>query len=385
MKTKFLVILLIGAAFVGSFFLADHFDRNSLYLPKQVSQGLRWVESLFTDVEVLAKLDSERLNNSKKKFEATVTLPREDEQQYSHVEVGTKPVCKDTSLGKIKYKKVGDIYTWTDKNDVYHVSDKPPTEGKFKLFNYAGEKVFDYFSLDLNTENLPYDFNEKLTLKLNKLFEIYGQLLDRSSLKKVDINLRIYASKVAFNQVKAKNNMPVGDNTPGFYSHATNQAHLLLTNHATTMRIATHEATHAINRGIIGYSPRWLNEGLAEYSEYIDVKGNSSRVYPNQNWISNGLVSEQLLPLDKLLAANNRDWNSKLRSRLYATSWAFIYFMMDNKQRKGMLAKIIKYEQQNLCNVTSIQQVDNIIGMPIEGLQRQFSRWSNQRLIAHNI
>jgi hypothetical protein len=381
LKTKFLVILLIGAAFVGSFFLADHFDRNSLYLPKQVSQGLRWVESLFTDVEVLTKLDSESLNNSKKKFEATVTLPREDEQQYSHVEVGTKPVCKDTSLGKIKYKKVGDIYTWTDKNDVYHVSDKPPTEGKFKLFNYAGEKVFDYFSLDLNTENLPYDFNEKLTLKLNKLFEIYGQLLDRSSLKKVDINLRIYASKVAFNQVKAKNNMPVGDNTPGFYSHATNQAHLLLTNHAATMRTAT----HAINRGIIGYSPRWLNEGLAEYSEYIEVKGNSSRVYPNQNWISNGLVSEQLLPLDKLLAANNGDWNSKLRSRLYATSWAFIYFMMDNQQRKDMLAKIIKYEQQNLCNVTSIQQVDNIIGMPIEGLQRQFSRWSNQRLIAHNI
>jgi hypothetical protein len=385
LKTKFLVILLIGAAFVGSFFLADHFDRNSLYLPKQVSQGLRWVESLFTDVGVLTKFDSEALYNSKNKFEPKVTLPSDDEQQYSHVEVGQKPVCKDTSLGKIKYKKVGDIYTWTNKNDVYHVSDKPPTEGKFKLFNYAGEKVFDYFSLDLNTENLPYDFNEKLTLKLNKLFEIYGQLLDRSSLKKVDINLRIYASKVAFNQVKAKNNMPVGDNTPGFYSHATNQAHLLLTNHAATMRTATHEATHAINRGIIGYSPRWLNEGLAEYSEYIEVKGNSSRVYPNQNWISNGLVSEQLLPLDKLLAANNGDWNSKLRSRLYATSWAFIYFMMDNQQRKDMLAKIIKYEQQNLCIVTSIQQVDNIIGMPIEGLQRQFSRWSNQRLIAHNI
>ena len=138
MKTKFLFVLLIGAAFVGSFFLADHFDRNSLNLPKQVSQGLRWVESLFTDVGVLTKLDSESLNNSKKKLEPTVTLPREDEQQYSHVEVGTKPVCKDTSLGKIKYKKVGEIYTWTDKNDVYHVSDKPPTEGKFKLFNYAG-------------------------------------------------------------------------------------------------------------------------------------------------------------------------------------------------------------------------------------------------------
>jgi hypothetical protein len=370
---------------MGSFFLANHFTNKSIDLPPEVAQSMRWFESLFLDVQELAVQAKDNLEYKAVPAEPRLKLAKEVEKNYSHIEVGTKPVCKDTSLGKIKYKKVGDIYTWTDKNDVYHVSDKPPTEGKFKLFNYAGEKVFDYFLLDLNTENLPYDFNEKLTLKLNKLFEIYGQLLDRSSLKKVDINLRIYASKVAFNQVKAKNNMPVGDNTPGFYSHGTNQAHLLLTNHAATMRTATHEATHAINRGIIGYSPRWLNEGLAEYSEYIDVKGMNSKVYPNQNWISNGRMSEKLLPLDKLLAANNGDWNSKLRSRLYATSWAFIYFMMDNQQRKGMLAKIIKYEQQNLCNVTSIQQVDNIIGMPIEGLQRQFSRWSNQRLRAHNI
>ena len=91
-------------------------------------------------------------------------------------------------------------------------------------------------------------------------------------------------------------------------------------------------------------------------------------------------MSEQLLPLDKLVAATNGDWNSELISRLYATSWAFIYFLMDNPQRKGMLAKVIKYEQQNLCDVTGIQQVENIIGMPIEGLQRRFSSWTKIKL-----
>jgi hypothetical protein len=380
LKTKLLYILLIGAAFVGSFFLADHFDRNSLYLPKQVSQGLIWVESLFSDVEVLTKLDSEILNNSKKKIELTVTIPREDEQQYSHVEVGRKPVCKDTSLGKIKYKKVGDIYTWTDKNDVYHVSDKPPVEGKFKLFNYAGEKVFDYFSLDLNTENLPYDFNEKLTVKLNTLFEVYGKLLDVSSLRKVDINLRIYASKVAFNKIKAKNNMPVGDNTPGFYSHATNQAHLLLTSHASTMRTATHEATHAINRGIIGYSSRWLNEGLAEYSEYIDVKGMNAYVYPNKDWTRNGRMSEKLLPLNTLFNANDNLWNSSQRQRLYATSWAFIYFMMENPHRKSMLATIIRSEQKNICDVIDNKNIEKQLDLSLNQLQKQFSYWSRTNL-----
>lgn len=363
-------------AFVASFLLASYFSDHGISLHAQLNKTIHWVESLFSDAPELNKTP---VNTGQ------IITNLQPKKQYQHVEVGNAGACKDTSLGEVKYKKVGDIYTWTDENDVYHVSDKPPKEGEFKLLNYAGEKVFDYFSLDLNTASLPYDFNQRLTLKLNKLFKVYGQLLDRSSLKKVDINLRIYASKVAFNQIKAKHNMPIGDNTPGFYSHATNQAHLLLTNDAATMRTATHEATHAINRGIIGYSSKWLNEGLAEYSEYIDVKGQVSSVHPNESWTNNNRMAEQLLSLDTLLAATNNDWNSKLRNKLYATSWAFIYFMMDNQQRKGMLAKVIRNEQQNLCDVIDLQQVEKAIGMPVKGLQRQFSHWTGLKLRTHNI
>jgi len=345
LNKRFLGILTV-LAFVGSFLLASYFSNQGISLHAQLNKTIHWVESLFGED---SELDEPPANNEQANVQAK---PKE---QYHHVEVGNARACKDTSLGEVEYKKVGEVYTWVDERGI------------------------------ANFSRLPYDFNQRLTSKLNKLFEIYGQLLDRSSLKKVDINLRVYASKVAFNQVKAKHNMPISDNTPGFYSHGANQAHLLLTSHAATMRTAIHEAAHAINRGIIGYSPKWLNEGLAEYSEYIEVKGKSSRVYPNKNWTSKRLVSAQLLPLDKLLAATNGDWNSELRSRLYATSWAFIYFMMDNPQRKAMLAKVIKYEQQNLCDVTDIQQVEMVIGMPTEGLKRQFSHWSNQRLRAHNI
>lgn len=375
MKRRVIGILTV-CAFVVSFLLANYFSDHGISLHAQLNKTIHWVESLFGDDSEL-----DRPPTNTKQAIATV----KPKKQYQHVEVGNARACKDTSLGEVKYKKVGDIYTWTDENGVYNVSDKPPKEGDFKLLNYAGEKVFDYFTLDLNTESLPYDFHQKLTLKLNKLFEVYGQLLDRSSLKKIDINLRVYASKVAFNQIKAKHNMPIGDNTPGFYSHGSNQAHLLLTSHAATMRTATHEAVHAINRGIIGYSPKWLNEGLAEYSEYIEVEGQVSRVYPNESWTNNNRMPEKLIPLHTLLAATNSDWDSELRNRLYATSWAFIYFMMDNQQRKAMLAKVIRSEQQNLCDVADLQQVEKIIGMPVKRLQKQFSHWKRLKLKVHNI
>ena len=59
--------------------------------------------------------------------------------------------------------------------------------------------------------------------------------------------------------------------------------------------------------------------------------------------------------------------------------------MMDNPQRKTMLAKIIKYEQQNLCDVIDVQQIENITGMLVKDLQKQFNRWTNQRLKTQTI
>jgi hypothetical protein len=129
---------------VGSFFLANHFTNKSTDLPQKVAQSMKWFEWLFLDVQELAVQAKENLENKAVSLEQSVKLTKEVEKNYSHIEVGSRPTCKGTSLGKLKYKKVGGIYTWTDENEVYHVSDKPPKEGTFKLFNYAGKKVFDY-------------------------------------------------------------------------------------------------------------------------------------------------------------------------------------------------------------------------------------------------
>jgi hypothetical protein len=378
---KILIGIFIILTFVSSFLLASYFNDYGVNLHAQLNKSKDWLESLLSDNE-----QSPKPQTNKKPIKTVQPLRKiEIIEYYQHSEIEYSGHCKDTSLGEIKYKKIGEIYTWTDEKEIVHFSSTPPQKGDFELLSYAKEKVFDYFTLDLNTENLPYDFNEKLTLKLNKLFEIYGQLITHTSLKKVDINLRVYASLNSFNQVKINHNMPISDNTPGFYSHASNQAHLVFTNYAATMRTATHEATHAINRGIIGYSPKWLNEGLAEYSEYITVTAAGAKIYPNETWVKKQQLSELVLPLQVLLSANYKDWNSELVTRFYATSWAFIYFMMDHKQRKEMLATIIKNEQENLCDVADIAQIEKVIGMPIRILQEQFNQWIKLKLKAHTI
>lgn len=368
--------------------LASYFTDNKVYLYEALNKNIVWLTSHFSNKENLHKPSINSIpTNIISINNISPIKPHAPEEYYQHSEMSRTYNCKDTALGTVKYKKVGDIYTWVDEKEVVHFSSTPPVKGDFRLLSYAGEKVFDYFTLDFNTENLPYDFNEKLTLKLNKLFEVYGQLIDHVSLKKVDINLLFYASQHSFEQAKIHYNMPISDNVAGFYSSMNNQAHLLLTSYAATMRTATHEATHAINRGIIGYSPRWLNEGLAEYSEYITVANDNAKVYPNITWIKKNQLSEFVLPLSTLLTANGKDWNSALKTRFYATSWAFIYFMMDHPQRKDMLAKRIKNEQRNLCDVivTDINEIEKTIGTSVNILQKQFNHWVTLTFNAHPI
>jgi hypothetical protein len=377
--------MLTIVAFVGSFLLANHFSDKKIDLPSKMAQSIRWFESLFLDDPELELRTIQNLKNQTAGSEPNEKLGEDAEQNYSHAEVGSRSACVDTSLGELKYKKVGDIYTWTDKNDVYHVSDKTPTEGKFELLDYAGEKVFDYFTLDLNTESLPYDFNQKLTAKLNKLFELYGKLLDSSALKKVDINLRVYQSKIAFQQIKKQHNMPSGNESDGFYSHSNNQAYLLFKNNERTMETAAHEATHAINRAIIGYTPRWLNEGLAEYSENIQVVGKPATIYPDKSWTNKNFISAHLLPLSTLLSAKNSQWNTGIRQQLYATSWAFVYFMMEHPHRKSILARLIKSEQQNLCNTIDKDKIEQQLDIPLNMLQKQFTNWSKSKVRRQSI
>lgn len=361
---------------MASFFIARYANEHNVNLLNQISHTVKWFESFFVEQSIVKSVSKPiiPIHIPEKKLKPNA------EQEYRHVEIGHNAVCKDTSLGELQLKKTGQVYTWTDDEGVLHFSDTPPGRGNFESLDYAKERVFDYFSLNLNTDNLPYDFNQKLTVKLNKLFKLYGNLLDRSLLKKVDINLQVYRSNEAFEALKQQHNFSRADSIRGFYSHANNKAYLLFRNNDQTMKTATHEATHAINRAIIGYTPRWLNEGLAEYSEYIQVAGHSATIFPNDDWTKKFVITKTLLPLSELFSANRTQWNSDLTSQLYATSWAFVYFMMEHPQRKEILAKYIKREQQNLCDVIDKNKVIQHLEIPLDVLQKQFSKWSSTKL-----
>jgi hypothetical protein len=361
--------ILILLAFLASFQLAYYLDDKKLYLPPFLIQLFAYFDNTSfegTSPLDLASIDTETVkSHSPARQYEPQELPQAERNNVS---------CNDHSLGNVKVKPQNKIYTWKDKSGVTNFSDSKPEDTDSQRLELAGDTIFDYFKLNVSGTNVPFEFKEKLTHSINKLFALYGQLIAKKNLRQVVVNLRFFTSKQRF-LAYSKKHAPSLKNIAGFYDNGTNEAVIMYYSSEQAITTAIHESVHAINRGIIGNSNKWFNEGMAEYLENITINLSSAIITRNKTWYKNGKLKYRPLPLRKVLSASRNDWNSHSQPNLYSTSWALIYFLMDDTKRKATLVKMLKAEQHNLCTALSFQQTMKIFNMSDRELQNRFSRW----------
>lgn len=116
-----------------------------------------------------------------------------------------------------------------------------------------------------------------------------------------------------------------------------------------TMNTAIHEATHIINAGLFGRTPRWFNEGLAEYFERIEVRGSAGVVPLAPEWLRELSRSSSRLPLSGLLVADPEDWRGPGRHAHYANSWALMHFLLE-PQHRPVAEKLLRELARDRCD-----------------------------------
>jgi hypothetical protein len=104
-------------------------------------------------------------------------------------------------------------------------------------------------------------------------------------------------------------------------------------------RVLQHEGFHQFAHKVIrGRLPIWLNEGLAEYFGRGIWTGDSLVVGVIHNG-ARGVVQEMikkktLMPLSKMLAMSQREWNGALSHRNYLQAWSMVHFLVHGDKGK---------------------------------------------------
>lgn len=372
------VIIIISVCFVLSGIVANHFDGNKLTLDSLLvfySDKSAQLSTMFQEVkkELLIEHPSQNVNLSSKNHHnidghsslaELSTWSKGDQNKH----------CKDWGQGQIQFKKLNGVYSWLDESGQQHYGSVAPTHIAATEHDFNGVGRTDKFSLNITGDQIPVTFTEKINGKINRIFSLYAEFIGHNNLQKTALNLRFIKSKRKFIHLynNGNSNAKNGEKTAGFYRSSNNQSTILVKNYTSSVKTAIHESVHGLNRSVIGYMPRWLNEGLAEYLEDINVVLQLGIIKANFNEQKS---HTKFISLNTLFNATNKQWAGNLRPQLYNTSSAFVFYMMDDINRKNRFMNLLRAEQNSLCNQLPVSTYINTLTKSLPFLQHDFSQW----------
>jgi len=288
--------------------------------------------------------------------------------------------CLNLSIEKVDFEKEGEVYAWVDTNGVKNYSDIPPVSADYEISEYAGSKILNYFDSNINLRELPYQYKEQLKEELRTLYLSYGLLLDVQTLKKVPVNININRSQFIFEQARSRYAPEYNKQSDSFYSDKLNQSNILYRSNEDTRVEVIEQASFIINRKVIGALPTWLQSGLTEYFKLVEKQENNLIFNVSEKWTTNKKFNQEVSSLLSFFTQGREPWKQADDFQNRATSWAFVHFMMDDVERKKNFAKLIKREQENLCDVLTIEEVEAMLTVSAVAIEDQFRAWLTRRI-----
>lgn len=298
-------------------------------------------------------------------------------QGHENVERHENFQCTTTPTEKVTVKKQTQIYRWRDDNGIVHFGDSNFQKNASQKVNLKRPRELEYFTLKMSGDNQPTQFNDELSTRITKIYQLLSDLIPTQKLDKVTVDLKIFNTKDGYRRYSRHLGKNLGNKTDGYYLMRYNQAVVYKHNEYQAGQVALHESTHVINAGIFGYIPRWLNEGIAEYTENMSVIGQAAHIQPNSSWIKHSRINtRRLVNFNELFSAKSSDWNSTKRRQYYATSWALIYFLMDSEDDKQWLGELLTQKAFKRCKHTiNRDYIEDRYPGGIKNLQQRFNHW----------
>ncbi|GAC14672.1 hypothetical protein [Aliiglaciecola lipolytica] len=260
------------------------------------------------------------------------------------------------------------IYSWIDGNGIRHLSDKPRRVDSSTLVSVIGTIPAEQLSINYISAPPSFDIKQKIHERVMANKALFAQITPKELIKPVTINFRIFNNKHTYQKYQQRI-APSLNSAVGFYSSGINESVVLMQNEQQSVNTAVHEAMHSINRHWFGHMSKWLNEGIAEYAESSQMNS-----YSKNHWLAhirrNGAVS-----LSKLFNVNQHQWNAQ-STKMYATSWALIAFLMDTQPKT--LSRLLLEENNNGCKVININDIERITSKQLSVLQSAFDNWVQQ-------
>jgi hypothetical protein len=240
----------------------------------------------------------------------------------------------------------------------------------------AGDCIFNLYDYELTTP-----IKNAVLFGVAKILDTYKNTFGFPYPDDFKVKVTIISSKEEFLDYQKKRVGEVISQT-GYYSGAERET-VVWKNTDTKEMLAVlfHESSHMILGYRIPWSPMWLNEGLAEYFEGLNVVGEKKRVNLQEDrhewtklWAEKGFPME----IDKYINLTYDQWQEffkKEPNASYTIGYSLVYYMMSNSRTQQLLKRALWQIRMFGPEADSVQTIEDYYPGGFERFEKHWRQW----------
>ncbi|CAA0107659.1 Uncharacterised protein [BD1-7 clade bacterium] len=278
-----------------------------------------------------------------------------------------------------------EIYKWVDENGKVHFSDKKQPDKTQEAIELDIQPTsWKRFDIRIKTHDvtLTAKQREQIEKGVNYVYAFFDDVLYFDLYKTVPVSIDIYASESAYRQGLIEQGNPNAIRSFGMFFPKTNAILVYQRKPFDQfLRTIKHEVSHAILDSLAAtiIVPSWVNEGIAEQMENIDVRDGRlviQRDARNAAKVAYHASNGSLMGLKRFLSLPGDGWLAQHRAgnSLYPQSSQFVYFLLSTSPDRRFLTDLLHYYKRGGRKLSAYVTDDMAIG-GIEGLQIRWNLW----------
>jgi hypothetical protein len=289
-------------------------------------------------------------------------------------------VCDATKVANPAKLPKATVYRWTDDQGRLHLSDEPPAPESGRSAEPVMLDGRSRFSATWRFDGLkpPALLKEELERRTDGVFRFFEHVLRLDDMAPLHVNLRVIQGRKRFVAYRNKKN-PALTTDSGFYRFADNEAVVRWTNKETATAVAQHEVAHLVVGNLLGDTPLWLNEGVAEVVARLSFSANGIRVEPDMEAVEslNARAGGGSWPaLRKFMSLSRSDWDKQGETFSYQYAWSLVHFLLEDIDRRDVLIDHVRALADHRCrDFDSVGFLDRRYPGGLRGLERDWRQW----------
>ena len=240
------------------------------------------------------------------------------------------------------------VYRWTDDNGRVHFGDKTQRADADDLSKrYARQTQGIKLTLDYRGWDGDTSLSAALQKESQLLYRILTRYIPKAYWRQINLNLVVFASQPAFEQFKVRQGKDAG--WYAYYDGNQNQAFLAAQpQQQATLRVARHEMAHAMMLGMLGSTPIWISEGMAQYLERLQWQLSSASIAADRGAFA-PLAQQGEEYFRQLVTISHRDFNASQQTLHYQHAAAMVHFLLGHAEGQQWFSRTLAYFATTPC------------------------------------